>query len=507
MLHLKLILKPNLIIRADGGPSIGMGHVIRCIALAEMLKNSFEISFAIQSPAGSIINAIRNCTEKIIALPQTDDYESDAAHFLNHIQPADVVVLDGYHFKTDYQKAIKASGAKLVVIDDMHDWHHVADAIINHAEGIVPTDYRAEDYTQFYLGLDYVLLRKKILENTEPIKNITSIKKAFISMGAADENNLTQKFTEALIAMSAIEEIHLMLGAVNPHLKKIEQLIENNKQVNIVPHFNISAEALAVLLKKCDVSICPASSISLESCAVGIGLISGYTAENQAGILNGLIKHKMAISFGDFNMLTEAELKTKLEAIAKAPEQLDELIANQKKMIDGRSPERLQIVFNELAASTLHFRFATEEDTDLYYKWANDPSVRANSFSQEKVIYEDHVRWFRLKLTSENCFFYLFSNDRDEPVGQVRIDKSGAEIVIGISIDEAFRGKSLAVEMLKKATGNYLQKFPEASITAYIKVENTSSLNSFRKAGFTNEENVEVQGCKSYKLYKTRSKI
>src|SRR5205823_4199042 len=103
-----------------------------------------------------------------------------------NLNPTDIVVLDGYNFNTEYQQAIKNKGCKLVVIDDLHAWHQVADVVINHAEGITSPDYSAESYTQFCLGLDYVLLRKPFLQPKTSIRKITSVKKVFISMGAAD---------------------------------------------------------------------------------------------------------------------------------------------------------------------------------------------------------------------------------------------------------------------------------------------------------------------------------
>ena len=175
-------------------------------------------------------------------------------------------------------------------------------------------------------------------------------------------------------------------------------------------------------------------------------------------------------------------------------------------MIDGKSPDRLLNIFKKLAETKkkmqLHFRFANEADTDLYYTWANDKVVRENSYNQEPIIYKNHVNWFQAKLISETCVFYLFLNNENIPVGQVRIDKAGSELIIGISIDTAFRGKSFGLEMLEKSTEDYLEKFPAAVIAAYIKAENMASYHIFRKAGFGEETIVTEEGIKSYKLLK-----
>jgi spore coat polysaccharide biosynthesis protein SpsF len=150
----------------------------------------------------------------------------------------------------------------------------------------------------------------------------------------------------------------------------------------------------------------------------------------------------------------------------------------------------------------IHFRFANETDADLFYKWANDQVVRQNSFNPSKLIYEDHVQWFKQKLGSGKCFFYLFFDENNTPIGQVRIDSGNDETVIGISVDEYFRGRSYGKQMLIQATDDFLLKNPSSVITAYIKVENAASLTVFKKAGFTNEEPVIEKGHRSYKLSK-----
>jgi UDP-2,4-diacetamido-2,4,6-trideoxy-beta-L-altropyranose hydrolase len=344
-------LKPRIIIRCDGGKSIGMGHVVRCLALADMLKNYFSIHIAIQKPPQTVINTIQTATKNIIILPETSDFEKDKNNFIKHILVTDIVVLDGYEFKTQYQQQIKNKGCKLVCIDDLHNWHQVADVIINHAVDISPLMYSAEKYTKFYLGLDYVLLRAPFLNTNQETRRIVNIHKIFISMGAADADNNTLKFAKALIILEKITEVHLMLSSINPHLESILDLISNNPKQNIFTHFNISAEELKEILLHSDLAICPASSISLECCAIGIPILSGYSAENQRSNLAGMEKHKTLINFESFDKLSVSEIAYKIEKLITDSAIFSELVQNQKKMIDGKSPERLVELFKKLSCN------------------------------------------------------------------------------------------------------------------------------------------------------------
>jgi RimJ/RimL family protein N-acetyltransferase len=158
-----------------------------------------------------------------------------------------------------------------------------------------------------------------------------------------------------------------------------------------------------------------------------------------------------------------------------------------------------------LKQETLHYKQATPSDSDLYFEWANDELVRSNSYESNLINPQEHDAWFNSKLKSGSCFFYLFLNEAEEPVGQVRIDKMHGEegYNIGISIDKEHRGRSYSTTMLEMATTDFLHNFKSATIVAFIKTENQVSYKTFKQAGFTNEEIITIKNSKSYKMYKS----
>ena len=46
----------------------------------------------------------------------------------------------------------------------------------------------------------------------------------------------------------------------------------------------------------------------------------------------------------------------------------------------------------------ISFRRATIEDAELLFSWANDFDVRRNAFSQQEILWDEHVEWFQKKL-------------------------------------------------------------------------------------------------------------
>ncbi len=131
----------------------------------------------------------------------------------------------------------------------------------------------------------------------------------------------------------------------------------------------------------------------------------------------------------------------------------------------------------------LQYRKATRSDVDILFKWANDPKARNNSFKKEPIKYDDHVNWLYTKLNDNNSIILIFESD-NVPIGVVRFQKEGESWTISINIDEKYRGKGNALEMLKKSACYFFSNCQEDTINAFIKRENIASIKVFEKSGY-----------------------
>jgi len=162
-------VRRKVIFRADGSDRIGLGHLIRSQALAEMLADDFDCVFALAEAPAVIAEELASRFE-VYWLPQAGKAspaaaaaatpQQQAAALAALASPHDIIVLDGYPFDTAYQQVLRERGCKLVSIDDIHAYPFVVDAIINTAGGVRPMHYQALPGTRFCLGLRYALLRR-----------------------------------------------------------------------------------------------------------------------------------------------------------------------------------------------------------------------------------------------------------------------------------------------------------------------------------------------------------
>lgn len=127
---------------------------------------------------------------------------------------------------------------------------------------------------------------------------------------------------------------------------------------------------------------------------------------------------------------------------------------------------------------------ATQDDMDLLYEWTNDEEVRKNSFSTEKIPYENHVKWFHRLLECEDCKQYIYYVD-DIAVGQVRVTIENDKAEIGYSICASGRGKGHAKKMLQLLREQLKRDCPEVKIlVAKVKPENIASQKVFLGLGY-----------------------
>lgn len=327
--------KQKIFFRADAGPEIGYGHFIRSLALADMLKQDFDCTMFTQSPTEYQLNEAEEICP-IVALPADS---SKFGKFLEYLQGDEIVVLDNYFYDTDYQRAIKAKGCQLVCIDDMHDKHFVADAIINSAPDIDPANYDKEQYTRLYHGLEYILLRKEFLEATHAVSTERS-NSVFVCFGGSDEYDFTQKACSILLKNTDYE-LNVVVGGHYAHRDDLEAL--DAKRMRI--YSNLNATEMVQLMQKAYFAIVPLSTTFLETCCTRTPIISGYDADNQLNMARSEIINHMCYNCGNLFENFEQNLLAGI-AMMNSSGRAD-IIEAQRRYVNDSTPHLTQI-FKEI---------------------------------------------------------------------------------------------------------------------------------------------------------------
>jgi UDP-2,4-diacetamido-2,4,6-trideoxy-beta-L-altropyranose hydrolase len=463
-------MKVQVFIRADGSTTIGLGHLVRCSALAFMLKDDFTVTFFCREIPDIMVTELEEKDFRCIRI-------ADANEFFSNITSGSIVVLDGYHFDTDYQKRIKAIGAKLVCIDDLHDKEFVADLIINHAPHITPQNYKTQPYSQFALGLEYALLRPAFLEQAQKQRIIEKIETLLICFGGSDLKNLTQSSLEVALELKEFKKIIVVTGAAYQISEVFDQLTKSDPRIN---HWHvINEEQMLAVMTEVELAIVPASGILFEALAAGCIVLSGFYTDNQKLVYENFKKSGSIIDCGNFD-------------ISKIRNSLKEALTvkrNQDNPIDGKSSSRINKIFNQLQKEFLvSARKALPSDLKITYKWANKSEIRRYSFHQHQISDLEHNNWFINKLNDSNCYFYIFEYCGKQ-IGSIRFDIKNNEALISYLLDPEYHGRNLGLLLLKKgierlSIEEISEYHPIHEISGYVMKTNAPSIKAFDRLGF-----------------------
>lgn len=459
--------------RADGNATIGLGHVTRCLALADMLGAHFSCIFLIQNPSPALVRQIQENNHHLIPLPETSNYLKEAEEITHQYFSSDsIVVLDGYEFQTDYQRITKSTGCKLVCIDDLHAWHFVADAVINHSGGVRKDQYSCESTTQLYLGTTYALLRKPFLEVMRRDSLVAQKGGLFICFGGSDPENLTLRTIRSAGQTDWITRIIVVVGSAALYIESLEALKDSVPHLELYTH--LGADDMIALMRKCELAIAPASGISYEIASVGLYFITGYYADNQKYLYQFLVDKELAIGAGQFQ---EDVLKNILtnKSWLYSP-----MLEQQEKLFGGKSSRHLLGIFVRLA---LEIRCASIQDMTTYFHWANESETRKNSLDPTPIAWLQHQAWFSDRINDPKFVFYIFCVNQI-PVGQVRFEVKEGEAMLSYSVDAEFRGMGLGVEIINRAIIKLTAINQASTVRGVIKNDNYASLATFEKIGF-----------------------
>lgn len=329
--------------RTDANPEIGMGHLVRCSALADMIASNFDITFITANTPETVLRKFlssKYSTETIGSITDTS--------FINGIQKNDLIVLDHYSFDSEYQDKIAQGGNKVVFVDDLIGFNYNVDLIINQAENVVKEQYKTVRPTKFCLGTRYILLREPFLKAAKGERKLKRIESVFVSFGGADMDNVSQKAVRALLQFPQLKNVHVLSSSVNENIDKWKSEFNNSEKMKF--HSDLNAEEVCSLMQKCELALGPCSNLALELCSIGIVFITGTTASNQDNYYKALTGNSAVLGIGKWQELSEKDLLDKLSSVMIYDEKdLAWFVKNQRNYIDGHSGERLLKEFLDLA--------------------------------------------------------------------------------------------------------------------------------------------------------------
>ncbi len=336
--------RPKVYFRTDASSEIGMGHFSRCMGLADIVKDFLQPVFVMQQYNAICQGLCREKKYELLHLPQKDQPGDDLEEIDKSITDGTIVVLDGYHLTGGWLTPyLKKKNCKVVSIDDIHAHHFYSDVVINHG-GAQLEDYSREPYTQLFLGLNYAILKNEFIEACNVRRPRSHTKKLLIAMGATDVHGYSAQMADWLLDLEEIEQINVLTTTSNKNIIPLVDFCNAEDKMNI--HIDLSTMEVIDLFNDNDLAILSASTLCIEACAAGIGIICGITADNQQDMYKELTRLPAVIGMDKFMNITNKKMQSVVKSITVG--QVNEMIKHQKKLVDGRSHDRIKEIFKAL---------------------------------------------------------------------------------------------------------------------------------------------------------------
>ncbi|MBW2660706.1 MAG: UDP-2,4-diacetamido-2,4,6-trideoxy-beta-L-altropyranose hydrolase [Deltaproteobacteria bacterium] len=478
----------KLIIRADANTQIGTGHIMRCIALAQTWQDQGgDVIFLSNCDSEALRQRIIDEGFDFIPIekpcPDISDLDQTLSVLTNETNLTDTLwlVIDGYHFTSDYQKAIRENGYKLLVIDDMaHLDHYHADILLNQNIHASSLHYSCDRDTVKLLGCEYVLLRREFFKYKDWKRVIPDkAKKILVTMGGSDPDNVMLKVIKALNSLNdQYLEVKIVAGPANPNINSLE----NELHLSLFTfHLLSRVSNMPEFMAWADMAISAGGSTCWEIAFMGLPSLIITAADNQTGIAKALGNACSGIDLGWHKNISMEQYRRAFKEILQDRSKRSYLSKKGQKLVNGKGVMK---IIKAILVGQIKLRRAQKNDCKLLWKWANDPETRAASFSPVSIPWEDHTHWFSSKLNSANCMMYIAMLDDGTPLGQIRYDIKQENAVISISIDSKFRNRGYGAVLIRKTSQRLFNEFNVRKVHAYVKQENIASASVFTKAGF-----------------------
>jgi UDP-2,4-diacetamido-2,4,6-trideoxy-beta-L-altropyranose hydrolase len=478
----------RLLIRAEASVTMGTGHVMRCLALGQAWQHAGgEVTFAMAESTPAIETRIRRENFEVATLPNGPAREEcTRVSALAREHSARWLVVDGYHFDADYQRALKEDGFKLLVVDDAGAVsHYFADLVLNQNVYAREDSYpRREAYTELLLGPRYAMLRREFSAWRNWQRKVARpARRVLVTLGGSDPENLTLRVITSLALLDDIEA-SVVVGGSNPHGPKLEAAVAQSAgRIRLLKEASMPEQ-----MAWADLAVCGAGTTALELCFFGLPSILIDIAPNQTPVARELAQRGVAVHL-DATARDPEQIAVQIRQLLFDFETREEMSKAGQALVDGRGVER---VMAAMSGGEIRIRNADSADSRQLFAWANEPAVRAASFREGPIPWEQHIAWFGSQLSDPNARVYMGLDSRENPIGVVRFRLAGERATVSLTVDGNVRGKGHGTRMLKMAVQELFRSSSARAVDAYVKTENEASQRLFCSAGFRRVNGVET---------------
>lgn len=348
----KVVDQVHIWFRCDASPTIGMGHLQRCLALGLSLHHNHSVlcHYLVRPPVEKpdwdwIRNAI-SAPFLLHMLPSHLTLETEPLYLVHYLAEVscDALILDLFEATETYLRSVQDAHVPVVVIDDFAALPtYPCDAIVNHHLQAKTLSYHTLPKTKLRLGPEFALLRPEFLEHrTARERDYPEFAaKLLISMGGADPHRVTYKVLMAIREMDEVVrkqlEVCVVLGPAYRQAEEIHAAAKSLARCLVVQ----SPKDLVSLMDAADIAITAGGGTVLELASLGVPSLIVAITQAQKTIAETYEEQGSAICLGLWSQVSTNKIASTLQSVVLRQDLRTQLGQQAMQLVDARGSDRI----------------------------------------------------------------------------------------------------------------------------------------------------------------------
>ncbi len=312
----------KIIFRVNGNNRIGMGHVRRCLALAEQLKKNMpcDIAYLMKDSRIGKKYVLRYGYKILSSFPKNN---------------ADILITSLPQMSEEDIAELREKTKMLVCLDDSGRTQFPEGIIVRGS--IVPElcKFDSTCLSTFLTGSDYMVLDKQFQDYHKRSKGLRpKVQSILVTMGGSDISNFTP------LVMRALEKMDLAnvkkTVVIGPAFPGAGRFLKHKDFI-----FKRNVSNMAELMFQADIVIAGGGMVLYELACVGTPGIILCQTDYQFWEARSFEKEGVVLNVGSKADFSEEKLITKIEELMRNYQKRKEMSAAGKSLVDGLATERI----------------------------------------------------------------------------------------------------------------------------------------------------------------------
>jgi len=342
--------------RVDASNSVGMGHLMECITLADFFSKNYECSFIFLVNDFPAINGVLSkygYEGLVMHHTENENVELESMKYHLRGKSVDIIVCNLLNRSDDYYRRLRILAShSVIILDDENQRRVPGDVVINFSITQDPEFYSLlkDSGTIYCIGPAYMPLSDEFYGKW-CIKKIIpeECKTIFMNQGGSDPFGLTAKIIRALELLDLSQTIYVIMGDAisDKHRQELESM-QGALKNRYIFEWGVTHTRMLEIMEKTDLAITAAGNTLYELAIFGIPSIVICHHERHRIVADKFAERSAIITLGVGTQLHEERIADSVHHLLHHRPARAKLSDAIKKVIDGKGCRRISGVLESI---------------------------------------------------------------------------------------------------------------------------------------------------------------